>query len=93
MNHKLNLCSAYEHAGTATTNQNGFVTVDYIFYSRAYGAPNNTMKDDRLLLMGTYKVPDIEAWQYEMGPIPNRMYGSDHVPLAARFIILKTNNL
>lgn len=93
LNHKLNLSSTYEHAWTATTYQNEYVTVDYIFYSRAVDAPNNVLKDDRLTLIGTYALPNISFWRYVMGSIPNGTYGSDHMALAAKFIITETNNL
>lgn len=91
--HELNLSSTYEHEWTATTFQNAFVTVDYIFYSRNFDAANNVMKDDRLTLIGTYALPNVAFWQYVMGSIPNGTYGSDHVALAAKFIISETKNL
>ncbi|XP_049825820.1 protein angel homolog 2 isoform X2 [Aethina tumida] len=65
----------------ATTNQNKWLMVDYIFYSGQ--RRNKIVEEDKLKLLMTFKLPT----KKELGNmlIPNHELGSDHLSLAAKF--------
>nr|CAI5821671.1 unnamed protein product [Callosobruchus analis] len=85
LSHHFAFKSVYNHGGLqlneATTNQDGWITVDYIFYryQRKY-------TDERLQLLARCRLPT----KQELGnmTIPNQSLGSDHLSLAAKFKLL-----
>lgn len=81
--HNLNFKSVYNHMKKdgeyeATTFQETWVTVDYIYYS---SGPNNTLQ-----VLQRFRLPTVGECQ-NMGAIPNSHFGSDHLSLAAKFIL------
>ncbi|XP_057372122.1 protein angel homolog 2-like isoform X2 [Daphnia carinata] len=86
LSHQLQLQSVYPHrtnrfngAKEATTYQNDWVTVDYIFHNGRESLRPNLQLLSRLgLLTGE----ELDA----LGGIPSLASPSDHLPLAARFI-------
>lgn len=66
----------------ASTFQDNWITVDYIFYS---GDNDNSQKDS-LQLLSRYKLPSVSRCT-DMGMVPNLYFGSDHLSLAAKFLI------
>ncbi|CAH1982194.1 unnamed protein product [Acanthoscelides obtectus] len=85
LSHHFSLKSVYDHGGPqlneATTHQDEWITVDYIFYST-----KGKYTDDRLQLLTRCRLPTKE----ELGniTIPNQTLGSDHLSLAAKFKLL-----
>lgn len=87
LRHKFNFTSAYEHKlgqpdQEASTFQDEWITVDYIFYTRE----SNNTQDESLKLLGRYKLPSTARCN-DMGMVPNLYFGSDHLSLAAKFLI------
>ncbi|XP_058170308.1 protein angel [Anopheles ziemanni] len=74
---------------TATTFQDEWITVDYMFYTpfRSVAECNRTLPNWNLELLGTYALPTVEQCSWQIGHIPNMFYGSDHFSLAARFAL------
>lgn len=72
----------------ASTFQNEWVTVDYIFFT---GDDDNTSQDGSLKLLARYKLPTVEKCS-NMGMVPNLYFGSDHLSLAAKFLIKSNVN-
>ncbi|VEN63215.1 unnamed protein product [Callosobruchus maculatus] len=85
LSHNFAFKSVYNHGGLrlneATTNQDGWITVDYIFYST-----KGKYTDERLQLLARCRLPTSQ----ELGntTIPNQALGSDHLSLAAKFKLL-----
>jgi len=86
LSHCFNFTSVYHHhVGSkeqeASTFQNQWVTVDYIFYS----CLNASERNSQLNLLSRYKLPSVEQCA-RINMIPNLYFGSDHLALAAKFI-------
>lgn len=56
-------------------NKNIISTVDYIFYS------------GNMEVLRTLNIPDLNYIAQDLGPMPNELYPSDHLSLAADFLI------
>lgn len=89
LRHKLSLSSVYPNINTATTFHDNWITVDYIFYSKRYVSASNRCVEDSLQLLARYRLPSI-ADCCKMCRIPNEQHGSDHISLAAKFVVLPT---
>lgn len=89
LRHKLSLSSVYPNAGTATTFHDRWITVDYIFYSQRYVSSTNRYVEGPLRLLARYRLPSIEEC-CKMNRIPDDRRGSDHISLAAKFLVLPT---
>lgn len=81
--HHLNFKSVYNHRKEdgeyeATTFQEAWVTVDYIYYS---SGPSNALQVSQ-----RFRLPTVRECE-NMGAIPNSHFGSDHLSLAAKFIL------
>nr|CAH7725980.1 unnamed protein product [Callosobruchus chinensis] len=85
LSHNFAFKSVYNHGGLhlneATTNQDGWTTVDYIFYST-----KGKYTDEKLQPLARCRLPTGQ----ELGntTIPNQTLGSDHLSLAAKFKLL-----
>ncbi|XP_068632639.1 protein angel-like isoform X2 [Battus philenor] len=85
LDHGLRLASVYPQRKTdgareATTFQDCWLTVDYIYFSRC----------SSLRLLERLRLPtDVEC--EDVGPLPNQVYASDHLALAALFELTTTN--
>ncbi|XP_034251336.1 protein angel homolog 2 isoform X2 [Thrips palmi] len=96
LRHALNLQSVYQHerqsptskrmTREATTRQDDWVTVDYIFYSGYWNHLNKCIEEGRLKLLSRYTLPTVGQCQ-ELKSIPNLACGSDHFSLMARFLL------
>ncbi|CAG9759345.1 unnamed protein product [Ceutorhynchus assimilis] len=87
LSHLFAFKSAYRHGDPAnpqaTTFQNEWVMVDYIFYSGK--KKNGQFRDDKLKLSGYLRLPyrsELEGFK-----IPNDSFGSDHFCLVAKFLL------
>lgn len=84
LTHSFSLKSAYVHNHNndteATTHQDGWVTVDYIFYSSEV---SGSKQHDRLKLLSRYTLPTTQ--QLQGVRIPNYAFGSDHFLLMVTF--------
>lgn len=89
--HYLNLCSTMYGHHYASTHQDEWITVDYIFYTkftrRTLAPSGQPSKYSSLQLLANYDLPHKQNC-HAMGPIPNQMYGSDHYALASKFVLL-----
>lgn len=89
--HYLNFITTSLSNGVASTFQDKWVTVDYIFYTkwwrRTLGPIGTPPKFSSLQLLANYELPSIENC-HNMGPIPNWIYGSDHYSTASEFVLL-----
>lgn len=67
----------------ATTFQDQWITVDYIFYTGK--KEGEEIKEHQLNLVSVYRLP----FRSELGTIkiPNSLMGSDHLCLAAKFML------
>ncbi|KAL4713197.1 hypothetical protein ACJJTC_002943 [Scirpophaga incertulas] len=79
MYHNLQLISAYDKVKPdgsieASTFQNKWVTVDYIYFSHC----------SKLKLLERLRLPTVEECKV-LEVLPNEVYGSDHLALAATF--------
>lgn len=91
INHSFNFKSAYYHklhrsnnAPEVTTFQDRWITVDYIFYTRIRS--NDKIIEGDLKLIGRYGlISPAEAMR--VGPLPSDICPSDHLPLAAQFLL------
>nr|CAD7195738.1 unnamed protein product [Timema douglasi] len=85
LSHQFNLQSVYSHDREVTTNQENWVTVDYIFYSsRDANSRNQNPRQVDLRLVARYSLPSEESAE-KFGSIPNLASPSDHYPLLAEF--------
>lgn len=88
LKHRLNLCSAYDDTVSASTYQDEWVLVDYIFYRRE---PNmtNRLVEKSIKLLARFELPTRQQCNYYLpyGGIPNASQGSDHFSLAAKFLL------
>ncbi|KAK5643651.1 hypothetical protein RI129_007496 [Pyrocoelia pectoralis] len=86
LSHNFNLMSAYVHYhgndSEATTFQDTWVTVDYIFYSGENTDAKNRSQD-RLKLISRFTLPT--TYRLEGMKIPNMALGSDHLSLVVVF--------
>uniref|UniRef100_A0A182NPK7 Endonuclease/exonuclease/phosphatase domain-containing protein n=1 Tax=Anopheles dirus TaxID=7168 RepID=A0A182NPK7_9DIPT len=96
LSHRLVFESAYRHTPgereerqRATTFQNEWITVDYLFYTpyRSATECGGTLPNRNLDLLQVYALPTVPQCCWEIGTIPNRVYGSDHFALAGRFLL------
>ncbi|XP_049292140.1 protein angel homolog 2 [Anopheles funestus] len=96
LSHRFVFNSAYRHLGPdsekqqyATTFQREWVTVDYLFYTpyRSVAECNRTLPNWNLELLKTYSLPTVQQCCWEIGYIPNKLFGSDHFSLAGRFLL------
>lgn len=95
LRHRFVFNSAYrqepqkQQLQTATTFQNEWITVDYLFYTpfRSVAECNRNLPNWNLELLGTYALPTVEQCSWQIGHIPNMFYGSDHFSLAGRFAL------
>lgn len=75
----------------ASTYQNEWIMVDYIFYTkhtrRTLGPVGQPPEFSSLQLLANYQLPSIRECQM-IGPIPNEIYGSDHYAMASEFVLL-----
>ncbi|XP_071519744.1 uncharacterized protein [Panulirus ornatus] len=93
--HGFNFHSVYRHrlsrsggAPEATTHQNGWTSVDYVMYSRAYSNSLGRPVEGNLKLLARYGLlSGKEAERY--APLPSAVCPSDHFPLAAQFLLRK----
>lgn len=81
LTHPFQLKSVYSHSDNkghyeATTFQDQWVTVDYIFYSN-------------LQPIEKYTLPTVEECKKSLPTIPNSIVGSDHFCLGATFQLSK----
>lgn len=89
LSHPLKLRSVYSHGkpksdtAEATTNQNGWCSVDYIFYS----VSNDRKTEGNLKLGARYRLFTCKEAKI-VGPIPNNEHPSDHYPLMAHFFLV-----
>ncbi|XP_052889321.1 protein angel [Anopheles moucheti] len=96
LSHRFVLNSAYHHHGPdaegrqqATTFHYEWVTVDYLFYTpyRSVAECSRTLPNWNLELLKIYSLPTVEQCCWQIGHIPNKLYGSDHFSLAGRFLL------
>lgn len=97
LTHQFVFSSAYRHFGPdsaqdrrqATTFQDEWITVDYLFYTpyRSVAECTRQLPNWNLELLQTYSLPTVQQCGREIGYIPNRQYGSDHFSLAGRFLL------
>ncbi|XP_049838648.1 protein angel homolog 2-like isoform X1 [Schistocerca gregaria] len=89
LSHPFNLRSVYSHGklnsdmAEATTYQNGWCSVDYIFYS----VPHGLKTEGNLKMTARYKL-FTRGEAKTVGPIPNDEHPSDHYPLMVHFILV-----
>ncbi|XP_017767865.1 PREDICTED: protein angel [Nicrophorus vespilloides] len=90
LTHNFAFKSIYDNpSAEATTYQNRWLTVDYIFYSgrNASKSPNkNHFKEDKLVLLSRYSLP--VGSKLPSVTIPNENLGSDHLSLMAEFKLI-----
>lgn len=96
LRHLLRLQSVYKHkcqssltgrmVPEATTHQDDWVTVDYIFYSGNWNQQKECVEEGRLKLLSRYTLPSVGQC-HELKSIPNLGCGSDHLSLMARFLL------
>lgn len=84
--YKHNKCLSSKWICEATTFQEDWVTVDYIFYSGALNKQTQQVEEGRLKLLSSYSLPS-RGQCNELKSIPNLVCGSDHFSLMARFIL------
>ncbi|KAK8741759.1 hypothetical protein OTU49_002379 [Cherax quadricarinatus] len=91
--HGFNFHSVYRHylsrlgrAPEATTNHNGWTSVDYMLYSRSYSSSLHRPIEGNLKLLARYGLlsgPEADRF----APLPSAVCPSDHFPLAAQFLL------
>ncbi|XP_058066642.1 protein angel homolog 2 [Anopheles bellator] len=99
LKHRFVFSSAYDHGSQdpsgddamreATTYQDRWITVDYLFYTpyRSVAECCPSLPNWNLELLGTYALPTVQQCRGEPLHIPNMFYGSDHFSLAGRFLL------
>lgn len=93
LRHKLHLSTVYNATNDiASTFQDDWILVDYMFYSKIYNSALDKCEEGSLKLMATYELPTYEDCYTRIGAIPNKHLGSDHLSLASKFILLPTND-
>ncbi|CAH1102345.1 unnamed protein product [Psylliodes chrysocephalus] len=84
LTHNFYFKSVYDHGARdtkeATTYQDEWLTVDYIFYSKKKG---EMYPEDKLKLLSKYRLPTNK--ELNGTQIPNKTLGSDHLSLVAKF--------
>lgn len=97
LHHCLNLKSVYLHqrhmspgnkkvVKEATTHQDDWITVDYIFYSGTLNDLTDDVEEGPLKLLSRYTLPTVGQCN-QLKSIPNRACGSDHFSLMAYFLL------
>ncbi|XP_037051406.1 protein angel homolog 2 [Bradysia coprophila] len=88
LKHRLNFGSVYDDAVSASTYQDQWVLVDYIFYRRESTMTNHSVEKN-IKLVARFELPSREQCYYHLpyGGIPNASQGSDHFALAAKFLV------
>lgn len=90
LRHKLHLCTVYNPTNDiASTYQDDWILVDYIFYTKMYNSLRDKYEEGPLKLLATYELPSYNDCT-RIGAIPNKYLGSDHLSLAAKFFLLPT---
>lgn len=91
--HDLNLMSTIISNSSASTYQNEWITVDYIFYTKFTRRPdiNTPVKYSPLQLLANYELPTKNQC-HQIGLIPNSSFGSDHFSMASEFVLLNRHN-
>lgn len=88
--HYLNLTPTLISNNHASTYQDKWILVDFIFYTkftrRTVGPVGAPAKYSSLKLLANYELPNKQDCQ-NLGPIPNWIYGSDHYAMASEFVI------
>lgn len=88
--HYLNLTPTLISNNMASTYQDNWIMVDYIFYTkysrRTLGPIGIPPKYSSLKLLANYELPHQQDC-HNLGPIPNWIYGSDHYAMASEFAI------
>ncbi|XP_031626335.1 protein angel-like [Contarinia nasturtii] len=92
--HMLNLTPTLynmESNNIASTYQNKWILVDYIFYTkysrRTVGPVVIPQTFSSLKLLANFELPYVQNCQ-RMGCIPNSIYGSDHYSMASEFVLM-----
>lgn len=88
--HFLNFMPTLYSHNVASTYQDKWILVDYIFYTkytrRTLGPSGTPPTYSMLQLLGNYELPSIHEC-HAMGPIPNHLFGSDHYAMASEFVL------
>lgn len=88
--HLLNLTATQLSRQMASTYNNDWVLVDYIFYTkykrRTIGPLEQRLTFSALKLLANYELPNKQDC-HAMGPIPNNFYGSDHYSIVSEFAL------
>ena len=92
LRHNFSLKSVYRHfvsrkrnAAEVTADQNGWCTVDYMFYSKM-DKSNRELEQRSLRLISRYGLLTADEARI-FAPMPSSVCPSDHFPLAAQFIL------
>lgn len=89
--HYLNFTPTLFSNGIASTYQDKWIMVDYIFYTKykrkTLGPLGQQSQYSSLQLLANYQLPTIQEC-HMIGPIPNDIYGSDHYAMASEFVLL-----
>ncbi|XP_054261476.1 uncharacterized protein LOC128985707 isoform X2 [Macrosteles quadrilineatus] len=90
LKHGFNFRSVYNHILPngqleASTHHEDWVTVDYIFYS----SPKS--HEGRLQLISKLRLPTQDECERFLRHLPNFAFGSDHLPLVAKFFLKLQN--
>lgn len=88
--HHLNLMPTLVSNNMASTYQDKWIMVDYMFYTkysrRTLGPIATPSKYSSLKLLANYELLSKQDC-HNMGPIPNAFYGSDHYSICSEFVI------
>eukprot|EP00095_Tigriopus_kingsejongensis_P002523 maker-scaffold838_size90379-snap-gene-0.11 protein:Tk02523 transcript:maker-scaffold838_size90379-snap-gene-0.11-mRNA-1 annotation:"hypothetical protein DAPPUDRAFT_302699" len=91
LNHSQNLRSVYHHGPNrpdgVTTFQNGWVTVDYIFYSTIFSQKRGRNVEGNLKLLSRLLSFSGQEARVKLGSLPSSQYPSDHLCLMAEFLL------
>lgn len=89
--HHLNFTPTFLSDWHATTYQDRWIMVDYIFYTkywrRTVGPVGEPPTFSSLQLLANFDLPTKYDCEH-FGPIPNQQLGSDHYSMAAEFVLL-----
>lgn len=88
--HLLNFKSTMFSKKTVSTYHTDWIAVDYIFYTKvAYDdAKKNPSMRSIIKLLANYELPT-KNHCFNIGPIPNSIYGSDHFSIASDFVLVR----